>query len=119
MNKNNSEIDLILHENSVEDLKYFIKKRKCLTTCNIFLCYFFHFIHTSGMMITTVAASYNYTEILWIGIGLNALASIISIYEKTNQSISDKMLDNIKHIKEGNYIDESQIVPIDEPENKK
>lgn len=107
-------ISNILEQNAINDLKKFIKKRACLNNCNIFSTYFFHFLQTCGMITTTLSASYDYKPLLWIGISLNAIASLISIYEKTNQSISDKMLENIKSIKAGEYIDESNQITPDE-----
>ena len=108
-----TEIDAILKKNSINDLEKFIKKRACINNCNICFTYLFHFLQTCGMITTSISASYNYKELLWIGIGLNALASLVSIYEKTNQTIADKMLENIKHIKAGEYIDESNQINID------
>ena len=108
-----SEIDSILKKNSIEDLEKFIKRRACINNCNICFTYLFHFLQTCGMITTSISASYNYKELLWIGIGLNAMASLVSIYEKTNQTIADKMLENIKNIKAGEYIDEANQINID------
>ena len=108
------DVELILHKNVIDDLQRFIKKRACLNNCNIYLTYLFHLLQTCGMITTTLSASYNYKELLWIGIGVNALASLISIYEKINQSVSDKLLENIKYIKDGDYLDESNQINIDE-----
>ena len=108
------EIELIMHKNVVEDLQKFIKKRACLNNCNMYLTYVFHLLQTGGMITTTISASYNYKEVLWIGIGLNALATLISVYEKINQSISDKMLESIKSIKAGEYLDEPNQINTDE-----
>ena len=108
-----SDIDAILKKNSIEDLEKFIKRRACLNNCNICFTYLFHFLQTCGMITTSISASYNYKELLWIGIGLNAMASLVSIYEKTNQTIADKMLENIKNIKAGEYIDEANQINID------
>ena len=101
-----NEIDSILQKNSIDDLHKFIKKRACLNNCNMFLTYLFHLLQTCGMITTTISASYNYKEILWVGIGLNALASLVSIYENINQTMSNKMLESIKNIKAGEYLDE-------------
>ena len=109
-----SQIESILHKNSIDDLQVFIKRRACLNNCNIFLTYVFHLLQTGGMIVTTVSASYNYKELLWIGISLNAFASLISIYEKINQSVSDKMLESIKCIKSGEYLDEAHLINTDE-----
>lgn len=108
------EIELIMHKNVVDDLQKFIKKRACLNNCNMYLTYVFHLLQTGGMITTTISASYNYKEVLWIGIGLNALAALISVYEKINQSISDKMLESIKSIKAGEYLDEPNQINTDE-----
>jgi hypothetical protein len=109
-----NEIDNILKKNIIEDLEKFIKRRSCLNNFNTYFIYIFYFLHISGMLTTSLSASYNYKELLWVGIGLNALASLVSVYEKINKSISDKMFDNIKKIKEGDYIDESNIINLDE-----
>ena len=109
-----SQIESILHKNSIDDLQVFIKRRACLNNCNIFLTYVFHLLQTGGMIVTTISASYNYKELLWIGISLNAFASLISIYEKINQSVSDKMLESIKCIKSGEYLDEAHLINTDE-----
>ena len=113
-NRMNEEITSILKENSVNDLRIFIKKRECLNNCNIYLTYLLYFLQSCGMIATTLSASYDYKEILWIGIGVNALASLISIYEKINKSVSDKMLENIKSIKAGEYLDEAHHIDIEE-----
>jgi hypothetical protein len=80
----------------------------------MYLTYLFHFLQAGGMITTAISASYNYKEVLWIGIGLNAASSLISIYEKINQNISDKLLENIKSIKTGDYLDESAQIKTDE-----
>jgi hypothetical protein len=109
-----NEIDAIFKKNSIDDLEKFIKKRACLNNCNMYLTYLFHLLQAGGMITTAISASYNYKEVLWIGIGLNAASSLISIYEKINQSISDKLLENIKSIKTGDYLDESPQIKTDE-----
>jgi len=109
-----TEITDILEKQKIDDLKKFIKRRACLNNCNIFLTYIFHLLQTCGMITTALSASYDYKSLLWFGIGLNASASLISIYEKTNQTISDKILEDIKKIKSGDYIDESNEINLDE-----
>ena len=42
---------------------------------------------------------------IWIGVGLNTMASLIMIYEKINMNISDKLYQDIIKIKNGSYID--------------
>jgi hypothetical protein len=47
---------------------------------------------------------------LWIGIGVNVFSTLINAFENVNHSISKKLLHDIKLIKTGNYIDESDLI---------
>ena len=108
---NQTDIDRIIYENSVQDLRRFINKRSCLISYNICLTYLFHFVNTAGMVVTTIAASNDYKPLVWVGITLNGLSSLILIYERTNESILDKLLENILNIKKGQYVDDIAISP--------
>lgn len=104
------EIIDILNENKVGDLKRFLMKRERLNNCNIYLMYLFHFMQTAGLIATSVGTSYNLSYLIWSGISLNALSSLVIILEKTNVSISKKLFKNIEAIKNGEYIDEDLIL---------
>ena len=52
-----------------------------------------------GILTTSIAIGSNNNELVWVGIGLNIFATLINIYEKTNNSISSKLLNDIKLIK--------------------
>jgi hypothetical protein len=84
----NTEIQKIFETNKLEDLKGFIKKRNCLNSWNIALIYLFHIIQSAGILTTTIAAGYDVKAIVWVGVGLNILASLITVFEKTNNAIS-------------------------------
>jgi len=86
------EIQNILETNKLGDLKEFIKKRSFLNSCNIFLIYLFHIIQSAGILTTTIAAGYDMKEIIWVGVGFNILASLINMFEKTNNTISQHLL---------------------------
>jgi hypothetical protein len=107
------EINSILNNNQLEDLKRFIKKRQCLNGSNQVMIYFFHVVQSAGILTTTIAAGYDYRFLIWVGVGLNILASLITIFEKTNDAMSKKILKDIHAIKDGNYIDESMTVEVD------
>jgi hypothetical protein len=113
----NSEISLeikkIFENNELEDLKRFMRKRQCLNKTNICLLYLFHLLQTSGIFVTTIAAGYDAKFLIWIGVGLNLLATLINIYEKTNNNLIKKLLVDIKAIKDGKYVDESAQVEIE------
>lgn len=112
------QINDIFESNRLKDLQTFLSKRSCLNNCNIVLIYLFHIIQSIGILTTTIATGYNIREYIWIGIGLNILASLINIFEKTNNSLSLKLLSNIKAIKNNNYVDETILVDDDDIEKK-
>jgi hypothetical protein len=114
----NNEIKQILLENKLYDLKKFISKRACLNRSNQVMAYLFHTIQSAGILVTTIAAGYEMKELIWIGAGLNILASLINVFEKTNDAISKKLLKDIYSIKNDTYVDEGMVIDVD-PEAKK
>ena len=104
------EIQTIFDNNKVDDLKRFLKKRQCLNTTNSYLIYLFHLVQSAGILTTSIAAGSNYIELVWVGIGLNIFATLINVYEKTNNSISAKLIHDIKLIKDNHYVDEGVLI---------
>ena len=104
------QIENIFDNNQLADLKRFMAKRQCLNYTNNILIYIFHVIQTSGILITTIAAGYNMKELVWVGAGVSAVASLIKIFETTNNSMLKKLMGDIKAIKSGNYVDEGALV---------
>lgn len=107
------QIKNILDNNQLEDLKEFIDKRKCLNSTNMSLIYLFHIIQSAGILTTTIATGYNYKELIWVGIGLNLVASLINTFEHLNNSMSKRLLKDIMAIKDNTYIGPSEIVEPD------
>lgn len=104
------EIQTIFDTNKINDLKRFLSKRQCLNTTNSYLIYLFHLVQASGILTTSIAAGTHNTELVWVGVGLNIVASLINMYEKTNNSISSKLLSDIKLIKDNHYVDEGEFI---------
>jgi len=110
------EIENIFNENKINDLKRFMVKRQQLNDCNIKLRYLHFIAHYSSILVTTVAVSYNnntdihLVNMIWIGISLNILSSLISSFEKMNKTMSTKLLADIYKIKTDTYVDESELV---------
>lgn len=109
-----SEVLHVLQANKMSDLKRFLKSRQCLNTTNIYFTYLFYVVQMVGLMTTSVAQSYNMNNIVWVGIGLNSLATLIHTFEQTNTKLSNHMLENITNIKNGTYVDEGILIDIDE-----
>ena len=104
------EISNIFDKNQLADLKRFLAKRQCLNLSNTILIYIFHVVQTSGILLTTIAAGYDLKALVWVGAGVNALASLIKIFETTNNSILKKLMVDIKKIRDGTYVDEGVLV---------
>jgi hypothetical protein len=108
------EIGIMLQENKLSDLKRFLKNRQCLNTTNIYFNYLFYAVQMAGLLTTSVAQSYGSPNIVWLGIGLNSLATLIHTYKQTNNKLSTLILENIKNIKNGTYIDEGILIDLDD-----
>ena len=104
------EIQTIFDNNKINDLNRFLDKRQCLNTTNTYLVYLFHLVQASGILTTSIAAGTNNTELVWVGVGLNIFATLINVYEKTNNSISANLLSDIKLIKDNHYVDEGVMI---------
>lgn len=104
------DVTKIFDDNEIEDLKKFMNKRHFINNCNLFIIYLFHFIQSAGILVTTIATGYNKKYLIWVGIGLNILASLINVYEKINNNVLKKLMIDIQKIKDGNYIDETTLI---------
>ena len=104
------DIEELLDKNIMSDLTRFLKKRQCLNATNMYMNYVFHFVQTAGVLTTAVSVSYGWSYIVWVGVGLNSLATLLHIYEHNNNKILETMMQNIKKIKNGTYIDESALI---------
>lgn len=110
-----TQIQEIFEQNEIDDLKRMMSRRHSLNSCNIWLIYMFHLVQSGGILTTTIATGYNLTYLIWVGVGLNILATLLNVYEKTNANLSKKLLTDIESIKAGKYTDEGSIEQ--KPEN--
>jgi len=109
-----TKIQNIFNDNVVSDLQRFMKKRQCLNDTNMVFIYLFHIVQTAGILTTTIAAGTNAKTYIWVGIGLNLFASLINVFEQTNNNISKKLLKDIQLIKDGKYLDDGIVVETEE-----
>jgi len=108
------EIEKLFKTNKVEDLKRFMQKRQCLNSYNCVFMYAFHVVQAAGILTTTIAAGYDIKELVWVGASMNVIATLIQVFEKTNESVSKTMMKNIQDIRNGTYVDEGMIMPDDD-----
>jgi hypothetical protein len=107
------EIQSIFDTNVLSDLKRFLSKRQCLNTTNSYFIYLFHLVQSAGILTTSIAAGNDNINMVWIGVGLNIFATLINVYEKTNNALLKKLMNDINLIKTGHYIDEGELVSVD------
>ena len=108
------EIQKLFKSNKIEDLKRFMRKRQCLNSYNCIFVYAFHVVQAAGILTTTIAAGYDVKELVWVGASMNVIATLIQVFEKTNESVSKTMMKNIEDIRNGTYVDEGMIMPDDD-----
>jgi hypothetical protein len=106
----NEEIRVIFEENKMSDLKRFMAKRQSLNAANGWLIYAFHVFQSAGILTTTIATGYNIRELIWVGVGLNVISTLMNVFEKINTSISTKLMKDITSIREDKYVDEGTVV---------
>ena len=108
------EINEIFDNNMLNDLKRFLSRRQNLNTTNSYLIYLFHLVQSAGILVSSIAASTQNQTFIWIGISLNVAATLINVYEKTNNSMLKKLMVDIKAIKNHTYVDEGELVDVDD-----
>lgn len=101
------EILAILNKNKLDDLKKFLNQRSCINNSNQYLTYLFHAVQSAGILTVSIGQAYADPFVVWIGVGLNTLASVLHIITSDNKKISKTLLGNLKKIKEGSYLDEA------------
>jgi len=77
---------------------------------NVNLNYVFHLIQSGGILVTTISAGYNNTNLIWLGVSLNALATLLHLYEKNNNILIAKMNQEIISIKDGTYNNQTKLI---------
>jgi len=99
----------IFDENTLNDLSYFLKKRRRLNITNQWLNYSFNLLQGFSILMVAIGQAYQYPSLVWTGAGMNTLSTIFHIWENSNKKIQKSLYNNIKQIKLGSYIDESVI----------
>jgi hypothetical protein len=117
MSTNSDLIKKIFDDHEIEQLKSSMSTRHSLNQCNRYLAYSFYLIQSSGILVSSIAAGYNEPKLIWLGIGLNILASLVNAYEKINDNILKKLLADINAIKAGKYVDESAFIDVENKSN--
>jgi hypothetical protein len=121
METTSMKIKKIFDDNKINDLHRFIEKRQNINSCNVKLRYLYYTFHYSSILVTTVAVSFqtsnfeqihiiNMVDMIWIGIALNILSTMVNAFEKMNKAISKKILSDIYKIKSGEYVDETEVM---------
>lgn len=107
-------IEEIFNQNKITDLNNFLSKRSCMNTYNQWLSYIFYLFQAVGVFLVSIGNSYKADHLIWLGVGLNSLASFIYIIINSNHKISSSLYNNIQKIKNGSYVDEIDLNCIDQ-----
>ena len=99
-------IEDILAKHREEDMRDLLQTRQCLNNVNGWLISLFHLVQTVGILLTSFAAGTGRTSLVWGGVILNSLASLMQIYIKAHDASLKKMLADLKLIKKGRYEDQ-------------
>jgi len=98
-------IEDLLAKHMKEDMDEFLKSRQCLNCVNGWLICMFHLVQTAGILLTSFAAGTGRTSLVWGGVILNSLASLMQIYIKAHDASLKKMMSGLKKMKDGTYVD--------------
>ena len=107
-------INNMINKNKVEDLRRFINKRQNLNISNQWFGYLFYLLQTASVFSTSLGQSYTNPYLIWTGIGLTSFGTLIHAIINSNTKINNNLMKNIKEIKGGTYVDESNIDGLDE-----
>ena len=107
-------INNMINKNKIEDLKRFINKRQNINVSNQWFGYLFYILQTVSVFSTSLGESYSNPYLIWSGIGLTSVGTLVHAIINSNTKINNNLMKNIKDIKQGYYIDESNIDGLDE-----
>jgi hypothetical protein len=107
-------INNMINKNKLADLKRFFSKRQNLNISNQWFGYLFYLLQTASVFSTSLGQSYTNAYLIWTGIGLTSFGTLVHAIINSNTKINNNLMKNIKDIKQGSYIDESNIDGLDE-----
>jgi len=99
-------VNEIFNKNKIDDLNNFVKKRSCLNTSNEILSVLFYIFQSGNVFITSLGNAYKNPYLIWSGVGMGTLASILYLLMNNNTKINTRLMTNIKAIRENKYTDE-------------
>jgi len=111
-------IEDILAKHREEDMREFLDSRECLNCINGWLISLFHLIQTAGILLTSFAAGTGETKLVWGGVILNSLASLMQIYIKSHDALLKQKLADLKLIKDGTYVDQGTVAEEEDKEKQ-
>lgn len=85
-----------------EKLETALRGRERLATFNMWLAYGFHILQAGGVLMTAIATGYGLDNVVWAGVAVNALATLVTVLEKFNAAQSEKYRVFIQQVIKGN-----------------
>lgn len=106
-------INNIINKNKIDDLIRFLNKRQTINSSIQWLSYLFYFVQVTSVFTTSLGQAYTDNYLTWTGIGLTSINGFIYSIIQSNTKINNNLMNNIKAIKKGNYIDELNLDGVD------
>jgi hypothetical protein len=94
-------IEDILAKHREEDMAEFLQSRQWLNNVNGWLIYLFYPFQLAGILMTSYSVAHGSTTLVWGGVILNSLASIMQIYIKMHDASLKQMMLDLQLIEEG------------------
>jgi hypothetical protein len=100
----------LLEANSIQDAKRILSWRTFINRWNIVIAYSSILFHTLSSFLTAFGSWMNNSTIVWIGIGANSFGILLNLYKETNGALLKTLLDDLKKIRDGDYLDEEDLL---------
>lgn len=104
------EVQKLINENAINDLKSSYKKRDCLNQSNEVLHYISNAVKYIGFLLIALGNSIENVYLQWIGLGLSLFGDLLNEYKRNHVSMLKTLLADITNIQNGNYIDSENIL---------
>ena len=103
------QIQKLIDQNEIDDLKASFQKRDCLNTSNVYLNYVSKALVYSGIIVLLIGKGDN-KICTWIGTALVIASQLLVEYQGNHEKMLKTLLLDITNIKKGSFVDSENIL---------
>jgi hypothetical protein len=103
-------VNELLEANALKDTKRILSWRSCLNRLNVVVAYQSTLFHTAATFLTAFGQWMHSSTITWIGIGANTFGVLLDVYKHMNEAMLKTLLEDLKKIRDGDYLDEENLL---------